>query len=102
MLTIRLTRVGKAKRPQYRFIVCEKARDPWGKALEILGTYNTLTNPATMDIDVERAKYWMSKGAQPSDTVNNLFVEHKIIEGEKRKLSSSSKKHAARLAKKQA
>ncbi len=102
MLTIRLSRVGKKKQPSYRFIVCEKARDPWGKALEILGSYNTLTNPPSMQLDADRAKYWISKGAQPSDTVHNILVENKIIEGEKRKLMQISKVRKAKLAKKKA
>lgn len=102
MLTIRLSRIGKKKQPSYRFIVCEKARDPWGKALEILGSYNTLTNPPSMQLDEERAKYWISKGAQPSDTVNNIFIDKGLISGEKRKLMQISKVRKAKLAKKKA
>lgn len=100
MLTIRLTRVGKAKRPFYRFIVSEKSRDPWGKALEILGTYNSLVNPSKVEVDVERVKYWISKGAQCSDTVWNLFLERKLVEGEKRKLAQISNRRKERMAKK--
>ena len=76
MLTIRLTRVGKKKQPLYRFIVSEKARDPWGKALEILGQYEPLTNPAKVNVDKERIAYWISKGAQPSDSVRTLIARH--------------------------
>lgn len=100
MLTIRLTRVGKKKQPSYRFIVSEKARDPWGKALEILGTYNPLTNPAGLELNKERILYWISKGAQCSETVNNLLIEQKVIEGTKAKLNSLSVRHKARLEKK--
>ena len=100
MLTIRLTRVGKTKKPFYRFIVSEKARDPWGKALEILGTYNPLTEPTTIVLADDRVKYWISKGAQCSDTVWNLLVDRKTVEGSKRKTTSMSKRHAERLAKK--
>ena len=102
MLTIRLSRIGKKKQPSYRSIVCEKARDPWGKSLEILGSYNTLTQPAKMDLDIERAKHWLSKGAQPSDTVYNLFIDLGLVTGEKRKLATVSKARKAKLAKKQA
>ena len=102
MLTIRLTRVGKTKQPQYRFIVSEKARDPWGKALEILGTYQPLMNPAQFKVEEERVKYWISKGAQCSETVWNLFVDHKIVTGEKRKKNSVSIRRKAKLAKKAA
>ncbi|MBM3205098.1 30S ribosomal protein S16 [Candidatus Uhrbacteria bacterium] len=100
MLTIRLTRVGKTKQPLYRFIISEKSRDPWGKALEILGTYNSRTNPATMDVKKDRVAHWLSKGAQCSDTVWNLFVDQKIVTGEKRRLSSISKRHKEKMDKK--
>lgn len=102
MLTIRLTRVGKRKQPQYRFIVSEKARDPWGKALEILGTYEPLRNPAIVKIEKERVLYWISKGAQASDTVHNILIDQGIIKDEKRKSSGMSIRHKERLAKKTA
>ena len=100
MLTIRLTRVGKIKQPIFRFIVSEKARDPWGRALEILGTYNPRTEPATIDIKKERVAHWISKGAQCSDTVWNLFIDQKMVTGEKRKMQSVSKRRKEKLAKK--
>ena len=99
MLTIRLTRVGKKKQPSYRFIVSEKARDPWGKALELLGTYNPLTNPATIKLEKERINYWISKGAQCSETVWNLFVDQGIVQGAKKRVNTIKKRHAERLAK---
>lgn len=102
MLTIRLTRVGKKKQPSYRFIVSEKSRDPWGKALEILGMYNPLANPVVLKVDTERVNYWISKGAQLSDTVNNLFIDQGIVKGEKRKLAQISKVRKEKLAKKKA
>ncbi len=102
MLTIRLTRIGKTKQPQYRFIVSEKARDPWGKALEILGNYNPLTTPVLVKIDAERVKYWISKGAQCSETVWNLMVDQKIVSGEKRKKNSVSIRRKEKIAKKAA
>ena len=101
MLTIRLTRVGKKKQPQYRFIVSEKARDPWGKALEILGTYEPLRNPVILLVDKERVAYWISKGAQCSDTVWNLFIDQGMVKGEKRKHGGISIRHKEKLAKKQ-
>jgi small subunit ribosomal protein S16 len=102
MLIIRLTRVGKKKQPLYRFIVSEKARDPWGKALEILGQYEPLANPAKLNIEKERITYWISKGAQCSDSVWNLLVDQGVVKGEKRSLRRMTKRHAERLAKKQA
>ena len=100
MLTIRLTRIGKKKQPFYRFIVSEKTRDPWGKALEILGTYDPLTNPATFVLEKERIAYWIGKGAQCSDSVWNLFIDQKLVTGEKRRLNSISKRHKERMDKK--
>jgi len=102
MLTIRLTRVGKRKQPLYRFIVSEKTRDPWGKALELLGTYNPHTKPATYLINKERVLYWISKGAQCSDTVWNILVDQKIVEGTKRLLVKISKIRKEKMAKKAA
>lgn len=102
MLTIRLTRIGKKKQPSYRFIVSEKARDPWGKALEILGTYNPLTNPASINLEKDRIEYWLSKGAQTSDTVNNLLIDQGIIKGDKKKLAGLSIRRKAKLEKEKA
>lgn len=100
MLTIRLSRVGKNKQPTYRVIVSEKGRDPWGKALEYLGLYQPKFNPAKLELNKERIAYWLSKGAQCSDTIWNLFVDQKIVTGEKHRLSSMSKRHVARIEKK--
>ncbi len=99
MLTIRLTRVGKTKQPQYRFIVSEKARDPWGKALEILGTYNPFNDPAQCKIEAERVKYWLSKGAQCSETVWNILIDQKLVTGEKCHKNSVSKRRKAKIEK---
>ena len=99
MLTIRLTRIGKAKQPEYRFIVSEKARDPWGKALEILGHYNPRTNPVTTTLKKERVEYWISKGAQCSDTVRNILIDQKIVKGEKSQHGGLSKRRKEKIAK---
>jgi small subunit ribosomal protein S16 len=93
MLSIRLTRIGKKKQPSYRVIVVDKKKDPWGKYLENLGFYNPRTNPKTIDLKVERIKYWISKGAQASATVNNMLVDAKILTT-KVKASSAGKKPA--------
>jgi len=87
MLTIRLSRVGKKNMPLYRVIISEKQKDLYGSSLEILGSYNPHTKE--LKIDAEKTKYWLSKGAGMSDTVNNLLVEKKIIEGKKLKASKS-------------
>ena len=95
MLTIRLSRVGKKKQPTYRLIVSEKSKDPWGDSLEILGHYNPRANPPSLVIKADRVKHWISKGATTSDTVNNLLIDQKIIEGDKRRIVKISKNRAA-------
>jgi small subunit ribosomal protein S16 len=90
MLTIRLSRIGKKNTPMYRLVISEKARDPYGKHLEILGSYNPYTKDLTVKGD--RVKYWMGKGAQLSPTVNNLLMDKKIIEGKKKKASTAKPK----------
>jgi len=87
MLTIRLSRVGKKNKPLYRVLISEKHKDLYGKALKILGSYNPHTKE--LKIDAEKTKYWLAKGAGMSDTVNNLLIEKKIIEGNKVKASKS-------------
>jgi small subunit ribosomal protein S16 len=90
MLTIRLSRIGKKNKPMYRLVISEKARDPYGKALEILGSYNPYKKELTCKQD--RIEYWLSQGSQMSATVNNLLVEKGIIKGEKVKASRARKK----------
>jgi len=99
MLHIRLTRIGKKKQPEYRVIICEKSRDPWGKALEILGHYNPRTKPSTINLKTDRVKYWLDNGAQCSETVWNLLVDQGLVKGEKRKSLRLSKKRHEALAK---
>lgn len=101
MLTIRLSRVGKRKQPLYRLIVSEKSHDPWGRALEILGQYNPHTAPATVTFKMDRVKFWISQGAQTSDTVWNLLSDLKIVDGPKRKQGGLSQRRKEKIAKKQ-
>ncbi len=70
---IRLTRVGATKRPAYRVIAIDKRRSRDGRALEILGYYDPLTEPATVHLEREKIQAWIGKGAQPSDTVARLM-----------------------------
>lgn len=72
---IRLTRVGATKRPAYRVIAIDKRRSRDGRALEILGFYDPLTEPATVHLESERISAWIGKGAQPSDTVVRLMAQ---------------------------
>ncbi len=92
MLTIRLSRIGKKKKPMYRLIISEKGRDPFGRSLEILGSFNPFSKE--LAVEQERIKYWISKGAQMSPTVNNLLIDKKIIEGRKVKASKPGAKPA--------
>lgn len=89
MLTIRLSRVGKKNLPMYRLIISEKGRDPYGRALEILGSYNP--HAKKLEAKADRIKHWLSQGAQMSATVNNLLIDQKVIEGEKVKASIARK-----------
>ncbi len=70
---IRLTRVGATKRPSYRVVAIDSRKPRDGRALEILGFYNPLTDPATVQIDAERLNAWIGKGARPSETVAKLM-----------------------------
>lgn len=72
---IRLTRVGATKRPSYRVVAIDSRRARDGRALEILGFYDPLTEPATVQIDAARLKVWLGNGALPSDTVAKLMVQ---------------------------
>lgn len=83
MLTIRLTRVGKKKDASFRVIVIDSKRKVQaGNYLEMVGSYDPRVNTSTLN--AERIKHWISVGAQPSDTVHNLLISNKIIEGKKR------------------
>ena len=72
MLMIRLTRVGARKQPQYRVVVIEKERARDGRPVEVVGTYNPRTNPASVELKRERIDYWISKGAKMSDRVSKI------------------------------
>jgi small subunit ribosomal protein S16 len=72
VLMIRLARMGARKQPHYRVIVIEKERARNGRALEVVGTYNPRTNPASVELKRERIEYWVSKGAKMSDRVSKI------------------------------
>lgn len=80
---IRLTRVGATKRPAYRVIAIDKRRSRDGRALEILGFYDPLTEPATVQLNRAKIQDWIGKGAQPSETVVKLMrqAEHDATAG---------------------
>jgi small subunit ribosomal protein S16 len=71
---IRLSRVGARKQPHYRVVVIEKARARNGRPVEIVGTYNPRTNPASVELKRDRIDYWRSKGAQVSERVGKILA----------------------------
>jgi small subunit ribosomal protein S16 len=73
MLAIRLRRTGSSKKPYYRVVVADSRNWRDGRFVEVLGHYDPRRDPAAVTIDQERAKYWISKGAQPSETVESLL-----------------------------
>jgi len=84
MLKIRLKRTGKRGQAHYRIVVCEADKPRDGKTIEEIGYYNPQNKPSTFDIDKERAEYWLSKGAQPTDTVAQYFVKEGLLKSLKR------------------
>jgi small subunit ribosomal protein S16 len=72
---IRLARMGARKQPYYRIVVIEKSRARNGRSIEVVGTYNPRTNPATVSLKRDRIDYWVSKGAQFSDRVAKLVAQ---------------------------
>lgn len=78
MLAIRLARIGKKKQPFYRIVVLDKRKPRNGRTVEIVGTYDPLKNPALIQLNADRVKYWLSVGAQPSDTVRSFLTAQKI------------------------
>lgn len=75
MVMIRLARVGARKQPYYRIVVIEKDRARNGRSIEVVGTYNPRTTPATVDLKRERIAYWRGVGAQFSPTVEKLVAK---------------------------
>ena len=81
---MRLTRLGDKKSPFYRIVVADSrvARD--AKYIDLVGTYNPLTNPAEVKIDAEKVNTWLKNGAQPTETVKSLLVNAGIMQSSKK------------------
>ena len=75
---IRLSRQGKKKAPFYRLVVADSRSPRDGKFIELIGTYNPMTDPASVAINEERALYWLKEGALPSDTARGLLKKQGI------------------------
>ena len=80
---IRLTRVGMKKQPTYRGVVADSRSARDSRAIETIGHYNPRTEPIEVNIDADKAKAWLAKGAKPSDTVERLFKNAGILPAEK-------------------
>jgi small subunit ribosomal protein S16 len=78
---IRLTRKGTKKRPFYRIVVAHSEAPRDGKFLEIIGTYNPLTDPVEVQLDPEKLRIWLDRGAQPTDTVRSLIKQKGLPTG---------------------
>lgn len=76
---IRLTRVGAKKQPSYRFVVADSRNARDGRSLDTLGHYNPRTEPIEIKVDADKAKEWLARGAQPSDTVARLFRQVGVL-----------------------
>jgi small subunit ribosomal protein S16 len=77
---IRLRRVGKKKQPQYRLVVADSRAPRDGAFIETIGTYNPLTQPATITVNEERAKAWLEKGALPSERAVRILASKGIVD----------------------
>ena len=78
MVKIRLQRFGAHKAPRYRIVAADSKSPRDGKFLEILGTYNPCTDPATVTLNAEKIQKWLANGAQPSVTVKNILAANNI------------------------
>ena len=96
---LRLTRMGKTKQPTYRVVAIDSRTKRDGEYIELIGTYNPLTKPATVKLDESVALKWLGNGAIPSDTVKNLFrdagIMKKFAESKVKKTEKKEKKEAA-------
>jgi small subunit ribosomal protein S16 len=79
MLKIKLRRMGAPKRPSYRIVVADSKTSRGGAFIEIIGQYDPMTNPETLKVEVEKAKNWIGKGAQPTDTANRLLKKAGVL-----------------------
>lgn len=80
MVRIRLRRVGMKGQPSYRIVAAEKESPRDGRFLEILGFYNPRTEPSTIEVKEDRIYHWMKNGAQPSDSVKQIFTTSGVLD----------------------
>ncbi len=82
MVKIRLRRTGKTKQPSYRLVVADSRAPRDGKFIEIIGHYNPIRQPKVLEVEAERARYWIGVGAQPSDTVATLLQKVNVLDAQ--------------------
>lgn len=80
MVRIRLRRMGKTKQPSYRVVVADSRAPRDGRFIEVIGHYNPVRQPKVLEIKQDRARYWLSVGAQPSDTVTYLLKKVQVLD----------------------
>ncbi len=80
MVKMRLVRMGDKKSPVYRIVVVDARKAATGEYIEKIGFYDPKSNPVTLEVDVEKAKDWLAKGVQPTETVKNLLVKTGALE----------------------
>lgn len=94
MIKLRLRRMGAKRRPFYRIVAAEHSSPRDGRFIEIIGHYDPLTEPATIKVDEERARHWLSVGAKPSGTVEGLLKRAGVI-GDGKTETETAEKPAA-------
>ncbi len=80
MVKLRLRRMGAKKRPSYRIVAADSRSPRDGAFIESFGFYDPITDPATIRVDAERARHWLSHGAQPTDTVRSILTKAGVFE----------------------
>jgi small subunit ribosomal protein S16 len=81
MIKLRLRRMGRKGQPHYRIVAAESRWPRDGRFIEAVGYYNPRTEPATVEVNAERARYWLEHGAQPTETVRSLLVKAGVLSG---------------------
>ena len=95
---IRLRRIGAKKHPFYRLVVADTRSPRDGKFIEILGTYDPMTDPVKLTIDQEKVKVWLQKGARPSDTARAFLIDQGLLPRESAKKRPTKPPKAAAAA----
>jgi small subunit ribosomal protein S16 len=98
MVKIRLRRMGAKRNPYYRIVIADSKSPRDGRFIEEIGTYNPLTSPSEINIDVERAEYWVKNGAQPTDTVRALLKKAGAIKADTSEAVSAKESDAPEKA----